>query len=92
MKLAMHVTDRHQDYALEIRRGIVQLHRSLPPSVDVTMAAEEDVLRRILLRQTNFLKELVLGRVEVVGSKTDLSRFFGYFEPPSNRPPAIVVR
>ncbi|HSD09640.1 MAG TPA: alkyl sulfatase dimerization domain-containing protein, partial [Candidatus Binatia bacterium] len=92
MTLAIRLTDRKEDYALEIRRGIVQLHRSLPSEVDVTVAADEDVMRRILLRQTNFLKELVLRRVEVIGSKGDLSTFFGYFEPPSGSPAAIVVR
>lgn len=92
MTLAIRLTDRQQDYALEIRRGVVQLHHRLPAAVDVTLAAEETTMRRILLRQTSFLKELVLRRVEVIGDKTDLSRFFGYFDPPPDRPPAIVVR
>ena len=92
MTLALHTTDTDRDYALEIRRGIVQLHRSRPARVDATLSGEEAVLRDVLLRQRNFLKELVVRGLTVEGGLGTVSTFFGYFEQPSGSPPALVVR
>lgn len=92
MTVAFHLTDSGQDYALEIRRGIVELHRQPPAHADVTLIGNEDDLRRLLLRQTSFLKEWALGRIHVDGSTSDMARFFGYFDPPAETPPNVVVR
>jgi alkyl sulfatase BDS1-like metallo-beta-lactamase superfamily hydrolase len=92
MTVPFHLADSGQDYALEIRRGIVQLHRRQPPHADVTLSGNEDDLRRMLLRQTSFLKEWALGRIHVDGSTSDMARFFGYFDPPAETPPNLVVR
>jgi alkyl sulfatase BDS1-like metallo-beta-lactamase superfamily hydrolase len=92
MTLALHTTDSNRDYALEIRRGIVELHRSRPARADVTLSGDEAVLRDVLLRERNFLKELVVRGLSVDGSLGTVSTFFGYFDPPSPTPPALAAR
>jgi alkyl sulfatase BDS1-like metallo-beta-lactamase superfamily hydrolase len=92
MTLALHTTDTSRDYALEIRRGIVELHRARPARVDATLSGEEAVLRDVLLRERSFLKELVVRGLEVEGGLGTVSEFFGYFEQPSSSPPGLAVR
>lgn len=92
MTLAFHLTDSDHDYALEIRRGIVQLHRHRPEHVDVTLDASEDEFRQMLLRQSSFLKDWALGRIHVDGSTSDVARFFDYFDAPAETAPNLVVR
>lgn len=90
--LAFRLTDRDQGYALEIRRGIVQLHRKLPPKADLTLSGSEDDLRSLLLQQSSFVKEWALGRIRLDGSMQELSQFFRYFDPAADTPAALVVR
>ena len=92
MTLALRVTDRGEEYALELRRGIVQLHYRPVAHPDVTLIGSEDDIRSLLLRQSSFLKEWVLGRLKVDGRAADLSRFFGYFDPRADTPPSLVAR
>ncbi|HVM96394.1 MAG TPA: alkyl sulfatase dimerization domain-containing protein [Candidatus Acidoferrales bacterium] len=92
MTLAFHVDDRHEVYGLEIRRGVVQLHRKQPPQADLTLSGNEDDLRALLLQQASFLKQWALGRIKLDGSTDDLTRFFSYFDRRSDTPPKLVVR
>jgi hypothetical protein len=41
MTLTFRTTDTKQAYGLEIRRGVVELHRTLPAAADVTMTGDE---------------------------------------------------
>lgn len=81
-----------QGYGLEIRRGVVQLHRRLPASADVTLIGSEDDLRKLLLRESSFIADWVLRRVKVEGGVAELKRFFDYFDPLGEEPPRLVVR
>ena len=90
--LALRTTDTHEDYGLEIRRGVVELHRTLPPHADLTLSGDEAVLRDVLLRKRSAVKELVLRGITVEGGVAALSDFFSYFDQPSATPVAIVVR
>lgn len=101
MTLGFHVTDdgrggprddSGRDYALEIRRGVVQLHEQRPAQVDVTLRASEGTLRRVLLRQVNFAKAALLEDLDVDGSVGDVQRFFSYFDPPAEEPAALAGR
>lgn len=90
--LALRTTDTQRDYALEIRRGVVELHRTLPARVDVTLSGQETVLRDILVRERSALTEVALGHLTVEGGMSALATFFGYFDPPSDTPASVVVR
>jgi linear primary-alkylsulfatase len=92
MTLAFRTTDTKQAYGLEIRRGIVELHRTLPAAADVTMTGEETVIRDIILQSRSMVKELALGGVQVDGGLSVLSTFFGYFDRPTGKPAPLAAR
>ncbi|HYD46773.1 MAG TPA: alkyl sulfatase dimerization domain-containing protein, partial [Terriglobales bacterium] len=90
--LALRVTDTGQDYGLEIRHGVVQLHQRMPPAPDITLSGSEEVLRGILLRQRSLPKELVLGTIELEGGVIAIAAFFDNFDPPAEIPAALAAR
>jgi alkyl sulfatase BDS1-like metallo-beta-lactamase superfamily hydrolase len=92
MTLALQVTDKQQAYALELRRGVVQLHEKLPERVDLTLAGNEATLRDVLLGRASFTKEWLLRGVRVDGALSDVARFFSYFERASETLQPVVVR
>jgi alkyl sulfatase BDS1-like metallo-beta-lactamase superfamily hydrolase len=85
-------TDANSVFALEVRRGVAQLHESLPSQVDVTLSLTADILHRIVLRQTTFGEALQAGLVKADGNRAELARFFGFFDPPASEAPALTVR
>lgn len=74
------------------RRGIAQLHESLPAQSDVTLSLTLGELQRIILHQTSFADSLKIGENKVEGSRGELERFFGFFDGPASEPPALTVR
>lgn len=92
MTLALRTTDTKQGYGLEIRRGVVELHRTLPSQADVTLSGDEAVLRDVILQARSMVKELALGGVQVEGGLSTLSTFFGYFERPTGLPAPLAAR
>src|SRR5882724_3782160 len=85
-------TDTGRGYALEVRRGIAQLHESLPAEVDVTLNLTVSDLHRIILRQTTFADALKTGDIKADGKQAELARFFGFFDAPANEPPLLTAR
>jgi alkyl sulfatase BDS1-like metallo-beta-lactamase superfamily hydrolase len=85
-------TDTGGGYALEVRRGIAQLHDSLPAQVDVTLSLTLNDLHRIILRQTTFAEALKTGEIKADGKQAELARFFGFFDAPANEPPPLTAR
>jgi alkyl sulfatase BDS1-like metallo-beta-lactamase superfamily hydrolase len=92
MTLAFHTTDTNRDFALEIRRGVVELHRTRPARVDATLIGDEALLRDVLLRQRSFVKELVVRGLVVDGGLGTVSAFFDHFDQPSPAPAALAAR
>ncbi len=85
-------TETGRGYALEVRRGIAQLHESLPAEVDVTLNLTVSDLHRIILRQTTFADALKIGEIKADGKQTELARFFGFFDAPASEPPSLTAR
>jgi alkyl sulfatase BDS1-like metallo-beta-lactamase superfamily hydrolase len=90
--LALRATDTGRDWGLEIRRGVVELHRALPPHADVTISGREEVLRDVLLQRRSALKEIVLQGLAVDGGIGALADFFANFDRPSPTPAPLAVR
>jgi alkyl sulfatase BDS1-like metallo-beta-lactamase superfamily hydrolase len=84
--------DIRREYALEVRRGVAQLHESLPKQIDVTLHLSVGDLHRILLRQTTFVDALKAGEIKAEGKIAELPRFFGFFDPPLSEPPMLTAR
>ncbi len=90
--VAFRITDAGRGYALEVRRGIAQLHESLPAHVDVTLNLTLSELQRIILHQTSFADALKSGEIKVEGNRAELERFFGFFDATASEPPALTAR
>jgi alkyl sulfatase BDS1-like metallo-beta-lactamase superfamily hydrolase len=86
------ITDARRGYALEVRRGVAQLHESLPANADVTLSLKLADLQRIILHQTTFADALKAGEIKVDGKQAELERFFGFFDAPATEPPALTAR
>jgi alkyl sulfatase BDS1-like metallo-beta-lactamase superfamily hydrolase len=92
MTVAFRFKDTTRAYALEIRRGVAQLHESMPAQADITVTMTARELNRIIFRQTNFLDALKAGEISADGKQAELPRFFGYFDPPATEAPALTAR
>lgn len=92
MTVAFRFKDSGETYAVEIRRGIAQLHETMPAQADVTLTMTVNDLNRIVFRQTNFLDALKAGEISAAGKPAELPRFFGYFDPPAAEAPALTAR
>lgn len=92
LTVAFRFTDAGRAYALEVRRGVAQLHESLPAQVDVTLQLTVNDLHRIILRQTTFSDALKAGEIKADGKTAELARFFGFFDAPASEPPALTAR
>ncbi len=92
LTVAFRITDTNETYAVEVRRGVAQIHESLPPKTDVTLSFSTALMQRIIARQTNFLAAYQAGEVKVEGNALSLARFYGFFDPLPNDAPALTAR
>lgn len=92
LTVAFKFTDTGQGLALEVRRGVAQLHESLPVQSDITLNLTLAVMQRIIARQTNFLNAIQAGEVKAEGKVAELARFYSYFDQPATEPPPLTVR
>ena len=92
LTVAFRVTDANQTYAVEVRRGVAQIHEGQPPKADVTLSFTTALMQRIIARQTTFLGAYQAGEVKVEGNALLLARFYGFFDPLPNEAPALTAR
>ena len=92
LTVAFRFTDTGRAYALEVRRGVAQLHESLPAQADVTLHLTVNDLHRITLRQTTFADALKTGEIKAEGKTGELARFFGFFDASLSEPPLLTAR
>lgn len=90
--VAFRFTDTGQTYGLEIRRGVAQLHDSLPQRANARLNLTATSAHRILGGQTTFLAALKAGEIKSEGDLTALEKFFGCFEDLPVEPPEIAAR
>lgn len=87
MTLGLHVTDSEEAFALEIRRGIVQVHHGVAEQADVALRGPRQLLLWVLCFPSHYLNESVAaGRLSLTGSAEDVLRFFEYFDPLGAQP------
>ncbi len=58
MTLGIQLPDVNEGYGLEIRRGVVQFHESLPAETDVTLVADRDFLNRMIVGDIHVTGEM----------------------------------
>ena len=92
--LVFRMTDRKESYALELRRGILQVHEQAPAAAQLQLALDTktlyDLLRDIATRLPAGLES---GTVALEhGTREQLSAFFNSFDQPARRMPALAGR
>jgi alkyl sulfatase BDS1-like metallo-beta-lactamase superfamily hydrolase len=92
LTVAFRFTDTGRVFALEVRRGVAQLHESAPARVDVTLHLTVNDLHRIILHQMNFADEFKTEVIKAEGKTTDVARFFSFFDAPASEPPSLTAR
>ena len=94
MTLAFRVTDRDETHALELRRGVLQIHERTPSAIDVQLALETSTLYGMLRDMASQLPKCIENGTVVLerGTAEQLRRFFDCFDRPSQRMPALTTR
>ncbi|HYC54608.1 MAG TPA: alkyl sulfatase dimerization domain-containing protein [Candidatus Binatia bacterium] len=86
-------TDAQESFALEVRRGVAQLHDGIPEHADVVLALPRTLLERIAIGEIGVVGTVTSGEISVEkGGVLDAGRFFSLFETPSHRAIPLVVR
>ncbi|KAF1052885.1 MAG: putative alkyl/aryl-sulfatase YjcS [Stenotrophomonas maltophilia] len=77
-------TDLGQDYALTLRNGVLT-HRDgmLHDKPDISVSMTKELLDRIALKQTGFLKEATIGGISIDGGRFKLLRLLGGLDEPN---------
>ena len=88
--LGFHFTDTALRYAVEVRRGVVQVHHGIPNHADVVVALNSAVFWKLMRKIADeFPKAVRAGEVVLEQGGTEaLVRFFACFDPP----PAGMLR
>ena len=92
LTMAFHFIDTGNVYAVEVRRGIAQVHATLPAKVDATLNLTTADLQRVMARQSTFAQMLQKGEIKAEGNVATLAKFNGYFDPPATEAPLLTVR
>lgn len=91
--VAFAITDTGETYALEVRRGVAQVHEGLPAKVDATLSISLATMQKLVARQLTLVGALQSGEVKIQGSAALLTRFYGFFDPLTTpEPPPLTVR
>ncbi len=92
LTIAFRIMDKGEAYALEVRRGVAQLHETLPAKTDVTLNLTTQQIQRIIARQATFLNLLQSGEIKAEGDAALLARFYSFFDQPANEAPPLTAR
>ncbi len=94
LTLAFRFTDRDEAYALEVRRGIVEVHRTMPERPDAVLTLAATTLQGLGRQFASQLPEaLRSGAIRLEKGTPDVLReFFGCFDPPPTELPRLTLR
>ncbi len=94
LTLAFRFTDRGETYALEVRRGVVEVHQALPQKTDAVLALATKTLyangRQFVPKLPQLLQS---GEVKLEqGTPAILLAFFACFDKPVTELPKLTLR
>jgi alkyl sulfatase BDS1-like metallo-beta-lactamase superfamily hydrolase len=92
--LVFRMTDRDEAYALELRRGVLQVHEQVPTTADLQLALGTTTLYGLLRDIAGQLPAgLESGAIALErGTREQLRAFFDSFDRPARRMPALASR
>jgi alkyl sulfatase BDS1-like metallo-beta-lactamase superfamily hydrolase len=80
MTLGFEFPDVGEQWALEVRRGVAQLHRGLPEGTALKLTMDKSFMDTLLTGEGGLVKGVLLGDVKVDGSLLDIKTFLGCFD------------
>ncbi|MFN0087556.1 MAG: alkyl/aryl-sulfatase [Blastocatellia bacterium] len=92
LTVAFRFSDTGEAYAVEVRRGVAQVHEKTLLKADVTLNLTMSAMQRIIARQTNFVNALQAGEISADGAAALLVRFHGFFDALTNDAPPLTAR
>ncbi len=93
LTVVFRITDTGETFALEVRRGVAQVHESMPTKVDATLSISLATMQKLIARQLTLVGALQSGEVKIQGNMALLTRFYGFFDPLTTpEPPPLTLR
>lgn len=83
--------DIGEEWALEVRRGVVELHKGIPAGTTLKLTLDKTYLDTVISGENGLLKGALLGDVKVDGSLLDIKTFLGCFDF-EDSPIALTLR
>ena len=90
--MAFRFTDTGKVYAVEVRRGIAQVHETKPAKVEATLVLTTAHLHRVMARQATFAQMLQAGEIKAEGNVATLAKFNSFFDAPATEAPQLTIR
>ncbi|MGF6695168.1 alkyl sulfatase BDS1-like metallo-beta-lactamase superfamily hydrolase [Metapseudomonas resinovorans] len=83
--------DIKEAWALEVRRGVVELHKGIPEGTTLKLTFDKTYLDTVISGENGLLKGALLGDVKVDGNLLDIKTFLGCFDF-EDAPIALTLR
>ncbi|MGH8436317.1 MAG: alkyl/aryl-sulfatase [Pseudomonas sp.] len=80
LTLGFSFPDIGEEWALEVRRGVVELHQGIPQGTTLKLTLDKTYLDTVISGENSLLKGAVLGDVKVDGSLLEIKTFLGCFD------------
>lgn len=91
LTLGFSFPDIGEEWALEVRRGVVQLHQGIPEGTTLKLTLDKTYLDTVMSGENGLLKGALLGDVKVDGNLLEIKTFLGCFDF-SEEPIALTLR
>lgn len=91
LTLGFSFPDIGEEWALEVRRGVVQLHQGIPEGTTLKLTLDKTYLDTVMSGENGLLKGALLGDVKVDGNLLEIKTFLGCFDF-SDEPIALTLR
>lgn len=80
LTLGFEFPDIDEQWALEIRRGVVQLHQGIPAGTPLKLTMDKRFMETLLTGEGGLVKGALLGDVKVDGNLLDIKTFLACFD------------
>jgi alkyl sulfatase BDS1-like metallo-beta-lactamase superfamily hydrolase len=80
MSLGFSFPDIGEQWTLEVRRGVAQLHKGITEGTTLSLTLDKAYLDTVMSGENGLLKGALLGDVKVGGNLLDLKTFLGCFD------------
>jgi alkyl sulfatase BDS1-like metallo-beta-lactamase superfamily hydrolase len=80
MSLGFSFPDINEEWTLEVRRGVAQLHKGITDGTTLRLTLDKAYLDTVMSGENGLLKGALLGDVKIGGNLLDLKTFLGCFD------------